>query len=107
MDNPNTDQTPLLTAKDRDKSILNILKKYDLKIVLFAQGAQIDSLAGRELLKRWNNSGHIIGNHTYSHLSIERMKEEQYEQDTLKNEKLLKSYSHFKKIFRFPFLKEG
>jgi hypothetical protein len=59
------------------------------------------------MLARWNNAGQIIGNHTYSHLSMNEITEEQYEQDTLRNEKLLQSYPNFKKIFRFPYLKEG
>src|SRR3990167_873891 len=107
MDNPNSDSTPLLNPEIRDKKILSALMKNHLKIVLFAQGAQVDNPQGRALLARWNNAGHIIGNHTYSHLSINDVSEEHYEEDTLKNEKLLQQYSNFKKIFRFPFLKEG
>ncbi len=107
MDNPNSNQTPLLSPETRDKNILTILKKNNLKIVLFVQGAQVDDSNGEALLKRWNNAGHIIGNHTYSHLSINNISEKKFEQDTLKNERLLKHYSGFKKIFRFPYLKEG
>jgi peptidoglycan/xylan/chitin deacetylase (PgdA/CDA1 family) len=107
MDNPTTNQTPLLTPEMRDKKILSILKKNNLKIVLFAQGAQVDTQAGMALLKRWQDAGHIIGNHTYSHLSINDIDVKQFEQDTLKNEKLLQSFTNFKKLFRFPYLKEG
>jgi peptidoglycan/xylan/chitin deacetylase (PgdA/CDA1 family) len=107
MDNPNVYQTPMFTPKIRDKKILATLKKDNLKIVLFAQGAQVDNPEGKALLKRWDNAGHIISNHTYSHLNINNISEKQYEQDTLKNENLLISYSNFKKIFRFPYLKEG
>jgi peptidoglycan-N-acetylglucosamine deacetylase len=107
MDNPNVDQTPLFKPEIRDNNILAILKKNNLKVILFAQGEQVDNQQGRLLLKRWKNAGHIIGNHTYSHLSINNISEKQYEQDTLKNEKILKHYSNFKKIFRFPYLKEG
>jgi hypothetical protein len=32
---------------------------------------------------------------------------EEYELDTLRNENLLRSYSHYEKILRFPYLKEG
>lgn len=107
MDNPNANSTPLLNAEMRDKRILSTLKKTNLKIALFAQGSQVDNREGRALLERWNNAGHLIGNHTYSHLSLNDISEEQYEQDALKNEKLLQPYTHFTKIFRAPFLKEG
>jgi peptidoglycan/xylan/chitin deacetylase (PgdA/CDA1 family) len=107
MDNPNTDPAPLFKSEVRDKKILSVIKKNHLKIVLFAQGAQVDSPQGRALLNRWNNAGQTIGNHSYSHFNIKNVSDTVYQQDVLKNEKLLKSYPHFKKIFRFPFLKEG
>lgn len=107
IDNPNVEPTPLYTSEMRDKKMLSALKKHDLKVVLFAQGMQVDNQEGRALLQRWNHDGHTIGNHTFSHWSLNQVDEKQYEQDTLKNEKLLNKYSHFKKIFRFPFLKEG
>lgn len=107
MDNPNSEPTPLLNPEIRDKKILSILEKNHLKIVLFVQGSQVDNPQDRALLARWDHAGQIIGNHTYSHLSINEITEEQYEQDTLRNEKLLQSYPNFKKIFRFPYLKEG
>lgn len=107
MDNPNIDESQLITPEIRDKKILATLRKSNLKIILFAQGEQIDNPQGDALLKRWNDAGHIIGNHTYSHLNINNISEKEYEQDTLKNEKLLQAYSNFKKIFRFPYLKEG
>ncbi len=107
MDNPNIKQTPKLSPYARDKAILDTLNKNHLQAVLFAQGSQVDSKLGQELLKRWNQAGHILGNHTYSHWNISQVSEPEYEGDTLRNEKLLQSYSQFRKIFRFPFLKEG
>lgn len=105
MDNPESESAPLFSSAVRDKKILAALKQNHLKIVLFAQGAQVDNAQGRALLKRWNSAGHIIGNHTYSHFNLDKVSENKYEQDTLKNEKLLQP--NFTKIFRFPYLKEG
>jgi len=107
IDNPNSKSTPLFSAEERDKKILGALDKNHLKIVLFAQGKQIEDWQGKKLLQRWNDAEHILGNHTYSHLTMNEITEKQDEEDTLKNEKILQQYSHFKKIFRFPFLKEG
>jgi peptidoglycan-N-acetylglucosamine deacetylase len=107
LDNPNSKSTPLLSPEERDKKILAALNKNNLKIVLFAQGKQIDNPQGTSLLKRWNKAGHTIGNHTYSHLTMNEITEKQDEEDSLRNEKILQKYSNFKKIFRFPFLKEG
>jgi peptidoglycan/xylan/chitin deacetylase (PgdA/CDA1 family) len=107
MDNPNTGATPYLTAEQRDLKILAVLQRHHLKAVLFVQGSQVDSPEGAALLQRWNKAGHTLGNHTYSHKMMNEVTEKQYEADTLRAEKLLLPYSHFKKIFRFPFLKEG
>ncbi len=103
MDNPNSYSAPLMKPEDRDKKILSILKKNHIKIALFAQGAEVDDALGRALLKRWNDAGHMIGNHTYSHINFDTISEEQYEQDALKNEPILQPYSNFKKYFVFHF----
>lgn len=107
MDNPHSGPTPLFSPAVRDQKILAALNKHNVKIVLFVQGLQVDDEQGQQLLQRWNSAGHILGNHTYSHFSLNKIDEKQYEKDTLKNEKILQPYSNFKKIFRFPFLKEG
>jgi len=108
MDNPNSKPSPMLSAEERDLRILSTIADNHLKVILFAQGKQIEDSQGAALLQRWNDAGHIIGNHTYSHISYNTdITEEQYETDVLKNEKILEPYPNFTKIFRFPFLKEG
>lgn len=107
MDNPHIEKTPLLSAQLRDEQIRAALNKNKLKIVLFVQGSQIDSPEGQQLLKNWNTDGQMLGNHTYSHFSLNMVEEKLFEADTLKNEKILKQFSQFTKVFRFPFLKEG
>lgn len=107
MDNPHIKFTPLLSAKARDKMIRNSLDKNHLKIVLFVQGSDVNSPEGKQLLKNWNREGHILGNHTYSHDSLTMIEENEFENDTLKNEEFLMPFSQFRRIFRFPFLKEG
>lgn len=107
MDDPNTLQTPLMTPLERDNAILNTLKKNHLKIILFVHGEYIDSPAGKALLARWNNSAQILGNHTYSHWDLDDVSLNNFENDFMRNENILKSYSQFHKIFRYPFLKEG
>ena len=107
MDNPTTINSPLMTPLKRDKAMLAALAKNHLKIVLFAQGLQIDDKPGSQLLTRWNSAGHIIGNHSYTHKSLNEVDEQFYEADFMRNQKALKGYSQFRKIFRYPFLKEG
>jgi peptidoglycan/xylan/chitin deacetylase (PgdA/CDA1 family) len=107
MDNPNVETTPLLSPQARDLHILAVLKKHHLQTTLFVQGAQVDNPQGRALLERWDQAGHLLGNHTYSHQSLDAIGPDKDSQDTLLNEKFLQHYTHFRKIFRFPFLNEG
>jgi peptidoglycan/xylan/chitin deacetylase (PgdA/CDA1 family) len=75
---------------------------------LFAIGQSVDNPHGSSILKRWSVAGHRIGNHTYSHQPLfGRITPEEFEADILRNEDVLRSYSGFRKSFRFPLLKEG
>jgi peptidoglycan/xylan/chitin deacetylase (PgdA/CDA1 family) len=107
MDDPNCGSSAYYTHEVIDQKILSALKKNHLKAVLFVHGMCVDNPEGIKLLQRWNSAGHTLGNHTYSHFSIDDIGEKKYIDDTIRNERILHPYSHFKKIFRFPFLKEG
>jgi peptidoglycan/xylan/chitin deacetylase (PgdA/CDA1 family) len=89
-------------------SILKALRAHgDLKAALFVVGRNVDNAIGREIVQSWNDAGHLIANHTYSHTLYTRCSYDQFTNDLLRNEKLVSSYSHFAKLFRFPALKEG
>jgi peptidoglycan-N-acetylglucosamine deacetylase len=98
-----------LTAAERNQSILETLRANSIKAALFVIGGNIEDAEGKQLLRAWNEAGHLIGNHTYSHrsLSAPDANVKAYEQDILRAEALLKDYSRFRKYFRFPMLKEG
>ena len=78
--------------------VLKILDQYNIKATFFLMGKNIDNGgdAAKELVKEEYNSGHAIGNHSYSHdynilypgrtLNLESFKE-----DFNKNTKLLKA----------------
>src|SRR5262249_45537375 len=72
-------------------------------------GRNIEAAEGKQLLAEWNDAGHIIGNHTYSHQNLHgpSMTVQIYTEDILRAEALLKTSNGFKRLFRFPMLKEG
>lgn len=109
MDDPNTNETPLYNWKDRNHMILDALKKHNLQAALFVCGMRIDSPEGRELLKAWDDAGHLICNHSYSHLYFhsKRISLEQYENDFIRCDSIISGYKNYTKLFRYPFLKEG
>ncbi len=75
---------------------------------LFAIGRNVDNPHGANLLRLWSKAGHLIGNHTYNHHPLSgTTTPEEFEQDILRAEEVLRRCSGFRKWFRFPALKEG
>ena len=109
MDDFNWRDAVKLTAAERNESILNTLQTNSIKAALFVTGRNIDNNEGKQLLWSWDKAGHLIGNHTYSHrpYSARETVVENYQQDILRAEELLKQFPRFQKYFRFPLLKEG
>jgi len=97
------------TATQRNQAILGALKSHSIKAAMFVIGRNVEAEEGKQLLAEWNNAGHLIGNHTYSHQNFNSpsMTLQNYQEDTLRAEAILKSFSRFQKYFRFPMLKEG
>ena len=95
------------TAEKRNQAILSALRAHSVKAAIFACGANIDSARGQRLLKQWNDAGHIIANHTYSHRNYADSEFRQYSADILRCEAIIKGYPQFRRLFRFPYLKEG
>lgn len=98
-----------LAASERNQAILDALRARSNKAALFVIGRNIDDDEGKQLLAPWDKAGHMIGNHTYSHrnLNAPETNVNEYQQDILRAEALLKEFPQFKKYFRFPMLKEG
>ena len=109
MDDFHWNNAVKLTAAERNQAILDTLHANSLKAALFVAGRNIDNDEGKQLLSPWDKAGHLIGNHTYSHRNYNAPATviEDYQQDILRAEALLKDFPRFRKYFRFPMLKEG
>lgn len=109
MDDPEVKESVLFSPETRNQKILNAFSKHKVKAALFVCGMRIDSIEGKKLLTSWDRQGHVIANHSFSHLSYNAQKNsfEVFKNDFLKTEPLITGYENFKKYFRFPFLKEG
>jgi peptidoglycan/xylan/chitin deacetylase (PgdA/CDA1 family) len=97
------------SAEERMDAILTALRSHSIKAAGFVVGRNADSETGKQLVRQWDDAGHLIGNHTYSHRNFNNpsMTAAAYADDVLRAEVVLKGYSHFRKLFRFPMLKEG
>ena len=108
MDDVNWKAIPDAYKERADDAILSALKDCgNLKAALFVCGANVDNESGRRILRSWNEAGHLLGNHTYSHRLYSSTSFDEFSADVLRGESLIGGYSRFEKFLRFPSLKEG
>ena len=107
IDDFNIYDTPTLSGAARNQAILDALDKRKLKAAAFVAGKFVDKPELLPSLRPWNERGHLIGNHTYSHWYYPNIDFAKYTEDILRNEALLKGFKQYRKFLRFPYLKEG
>jgi hypothetical protein len=80
-----------------------------MRAALFVCGVRLADASGPQLLSAWEQAGHLICNHSYSHLSYNdpAISYSDFAVDFLKNEKVIAPYHTRTNFFRYPFLKEG
>lgn len=109
IDDPNTVSTGNMTWMAKDDAILEALDNYGIKAALFVCGKRIDNAEGKVLLSRWNEKGHMICNHSYSHsyFHSQKISLDVFESDFLRCDSIINNYSGYSRFFRYPYLKEG
>lgn len=103
-------QIPQARAEQANRRLLDALvRRSNLKAAVFVCGGNVDDETGRRLVRTWSDAGHLIGNHSYSHLSYGApdVTFTAFSDDLLRGERLLSDLAGFEKMFRFPYLKEG
>ena len=96
-----------LNPRERNERILDAFDKHKHKAAGFVTGRFVDSIFGDEIVQSWSDAGHLIGNHSYSHMNSSNEPTEKIKADILKNHNLLSKYPAYENIFRFPYLAEG
>ena len=109
MDDPTLNLQSNLKWPDANARILKAIAARNVRAALFVCGMRVDAAEGAKLVGAWDQAGHLIGNHSYSHYAyMEKTSFADFAVDFLKNEKLLAAYQNRKPMFfRYPFLKEG
>jgi len=88
------------------RAILDAIEKHGARGVFFANGERIrpqDEPLLDELVRR----GHLVGNHTFSHPSLNDVPVEEYQADVLQNDRALARWIKAPKYFRYTFLQTG
>ncbi|NMM47807.1 polysaccharide deacetylase family protein [Marinigracilibium pacificum] len=109
FDDGNTANILNYSLEEWNSLILNSLEEENIKAAFFVKTENKNTLEGKYLLDSWNNAGHLIANHTYSHPNFNNPKisAENFRRELLMADSLINSYSNYTKLFRFPYLKEG
>lgn len=109
MDDPRLKLDLSLRWQEANSNILKALQTRNVRAALFVCGMRVDEPDGAKLISAWDQAGHIIGNHTYSHQNYcdARIGYSDFAVDFLKNEKIVAPYHNKTILFRYPFLKEG
>ncbi len=110
IDDFNWNKSVRLSPDERNRAILQALRSHgDLKAALFVACKNADSDKGKELLREWDRAGHLIANHSFSHKEFNSSKitAEVFTADIAGCDDIIKTYPHFQRLFRFPYLKEG
>lgn len=110
IDDFNWNKSVKLNSHERNRSMLESLRSHgDLKAALFVTCRYLNSDEGKQLLQAWDQAGHFIANHSYSHkeLNSKNVTAEVFTADIARCDEIIRTYPRFEKMFRFPFLKEG
>jgi len=83
--------------------VLDVLKQYNVPATFFVLGSK--AVANPEIVKRMQNEGHVIGNHTYSHPNLVQESDlEKLEREVTRTEDALKDIIGYRtKLFRPPY----
>src|SRR5882724_8160095 len=108
LDDPTLSLGSVLKWQEANSRILKAISEKDVRAALFVCGIRVDDADGAKLLTSWDQAGHLICNHSYSHkLYGEQTSYADFAVDFLKNEKVIAPYHNRTALFRYPFLKEG
>lgn len=108
------DDLPLVSAQyfTRDeqarqfRAILETIERHGARGVFFVNGERIRS-SDEPLLDELVRRGHLVGNHTYSHPSLNDVTPEAYQGDILRNDRLTTRWLTTPRYFRYPYLQTG
>src|SRR5260370_13640685 len=108
LDDPTLSLASVLKWQEANSRILKVISDKNVRAALFVCGMRVDEADGAKLLSSWDQAGHLICNHSYSHKFYgEQTMYANFAVDFLKNEKLIAPYHNRTALFRYPFLKEG
>ncbi|WP_017734109.1 polysaccharide deacetylase family protein [Nafulsella turpanensis] len=104
-----THDRPGYTFEEWNGMLLKSLDSANIQAIFFVKGEDKLNEKGRYLLNSWNDKGHKIANHTFTHPNFnkEDVTYEDFKEELFLADSIIREYSNYVKLFRFPYLKEG
>lgn len=102
----NGDPKKLNREKERFEKILTVLKEENIPATGFVVAGSIER-GQFELLREFKDAGLTLGNHTYSHKSLNNLTAAKYIQDIDRADQILTPLFGEEKYFRYPYLAES
>lgn len=99
--------TPYLPVSVRSNEIIFSLKKAGINQVVFFCNTKNFDEEGKLRVQQYIEAGHLIGNHSHSHFSLDKTSVDDFWMDILAADRQLKLLKNFRPWFRFPYLHEG
>lgn len=93
-------------SNERFLKIIETFEAYHIPVTGFVIGGAI-AKDQWPLLERFHNDGFIIGNHTYSHPSLDHVSAENYIAEIARTDKIITPLMTGPRYFRYPYLAEG
>lgn len=82
------------------KQLLEGLKEREVKVTFFITGENAENYP--QLVEQMYEEGHLIGNHTYSHLQLTGKNEERFKQEIIKTNEVIKELTGEDTIYIRP-----
>ncbi|WP_162628034.1 polysaccharide deacetylase family protein [Arcticibacterium luteifluviistationis] len=95
--------------EDWNEMILSQLDSNQLKATFFIRGDNKLNKKGQFLLQSWNDRGHKLANHTFTHpyYNSDKNTAKVFAEELSKTDTIISKFDNKINLFRFPYLKEG
>jgi len=87
--------------------VMGVLKKHRVQAMGFVVGQKVTAPWQYELLKRFRDDGHLLGNHTFSHPDLNRTGAGEFVADIDNCDRILGNLAGTVRYFRYPLLHRG
>ena len=96
-------------VEEWNQMILDKLEAANTTATFFTTGKSLSGEKGSSILNAWDQAGHQIANHTYTHpnYNSDQVSIEEFKAEIIKQDSVIHSYDNYTKLFRFPYLREG